>query len=126
MEILPIFQGEIDKLYVPYAGPSVRKFGSGKFKLMGTYLYEGTAKAIAKQINMDSDWSIKIIPIVGGFALYMHMKKQRKPGRSKSIGKFGGQILRIPVRVKNPGKGAGIRSAKLNDKKAEWTKKDRD
>lgn len=79
MEILPIFQGEIDKLYVPYAGPRERKVGTAKFKLMGTYFYEGTAKAIAKQINMDGDWSIKIIPIVGGFALYMHMKKSRKP-----------------------------------------------
>jgi hypothetical protein len=78
MEILPIFQGEIDKLYVPYAGPKVRKYGNAKFKLMGTYLYENTAKAIAKQINMDGDWSIKIMPIVGGCALYMHMKVQRK------------------------------------------------
>jgi hypothetical protein len=44
---------------------------------------------------------------------------------SKTIGKFGGSVIRVPVRVKNPGKGAGIRNAKLTDKKAEWAKKDR-
>jgi hypothetical protein len=78
MEILHIFQGEIDKLYVPYTGPKSRKVGNATFNLMGTYLYENTAKRIAKQINMDGDWSIKIVPIVGGFALYMHKKVNRK------------------------------------------------
>lgn len=53
-------------------------------------------------------------------------KMNRECSCGKYIGKFGGQIFRIPKHNPNPGKGAGIRSAKLNDKKAEWMKKERD
>jgi hypothetical protein len=54
-----------------------------------------------------------------------HKMNREYSSAGKSIGKFGGQILRIPIKTKNPGKGAGIRDAKLNDKKAEWAKKER-
>jgi hypothetical protein len=81
MEILPIFQGEINKYFVPYKGKPWKTFGSIKLDLMGTYLYEKTAQLIAKQINIDGDYSVRIIRIPSGFALYMKQKKVRKPGK---------------------------------------------
>jgi hypothetical protein len=43
--------------------------------------------------------------------------------KGRSIGRFGGSIIRIPQEKKNVGKGAGIREANARDKKAGWAKK---
>lgn len=77
-ELLPVFQGSVDKLYVPYSGKKTRMIGKYKFNLIGTYLYESTANMLAKSISMDGDIAVRVIKIKGGYALFTRGKGRNR------------------------------------------------
>ncbi len=77
-ELLSIFQGEIDRKYVPYSGKNKRKIGKYTFNLVGTYLYENTANLLAKQMAIDGETAVRVIGIKGGYALFVRGKGRNR------------------------------------------------
>jgi hypothetical protein len=105
-------------VYVGGKGKSIGRFGGkGGFRVLS----EEETKAFRKWARDNYVISTPINNVWHPIVKEECHKMNRDYGTT--IGRFGGSVLRIPVHKNNPGKGAGIRKAKLNDKKATWAKK---